>query len=212
MRPLLFPLAFLLAAIGFGLQAQLPDPGETETPGDAEGGGTVVCETCCQTTAEFICAREGCICSEDEPTWCFGVASVASVDSPPRAPLRIGRQFSAVLDRYEDTDLGRRYAEALARHDARLLRIHLAEPDLARRTGAALLEHWPSRPREAGPVTEDAVAAARAILAGIAEADRRLGSEGLASLIEEDVLPRLRPGLAGRPVPEALDCFMGQGC
>lgn len=203
---------FGIVLISVGAHAQIPDPGEGETPEEPTNPSPEFCDTCCQTMAEFICARDGCICTEDEGGWCFGVASVASLDVPPEAPVEVGRTLQEALARYEMTPLGRQYAEALERYNPQLVQIYLDNPELVRSTGNAILEHWPRRPKDTALVTNEAVAAARNILTRVADTDRKTGSGSLADFIMSDVVPRLRKELVGRPFPEALDCFMAEGC
>lgn len=210
MRKLLYIFGMILFSVG--AHAQVPDPGEDETPEKPTNPSPEFCDICCQTKAEFICARDGCICTEDEGGWCFGVASVARLDVPPEAPVEVGRTLQEVLARYETTPLGRQYAEALDRYNAQLVRIYLDNPELVRTTGTAILEHWPRSPKDTAPVTKEAVAAARNIITRVAATDRRIGSGNLSDYIMSNVVPRLRKELVGRPFPEALDCFMAEGC
>lgn len=129
------------------------------------------------------------------------------------------RSFATLGVQLLTSKSGRQTARLWLTHDDRVHQILKADPALGQRVGKAVSTLWPrdadftatgaaaSEPR----LPREALVELRGILQEIARADAGPGSTGLAHVIDDNVLPRLRDGLAGRPYREALGCYL-DGC
>lgn len=215
----LFFLALALT-IATPAAAQIILDDETSEGGNDDGGAGEFpgCSACCATNPAWYCEGQyGCQCGDFG--FCGAAASMQAAGMSAADIRATQRSFATLGAALLTSRSGRQTARLWLTHDDRVHQILKADPALGQRVGRAISTFWPrdadftatGGAASADRLPREALVELRGILQAVAKADAGPGTTGLAHVIEDTVLPRLRDGLAGRPYREALGCFL-DGC